>query len=219
MRNLSSALLDRSISFATYQDWFDSILMRAPKRYSAKEISYIPLNAHRMRRWLKKDRLLTKVKDRLGQFDHPMHLLVITEAWCGDAAQVIPVLVQMAKQNPLLKISIVMRDEEPELMDSFLTEGKRAIPKILILDPVNSYQVFGTWGPRPKAAQHLMNQGLAQWQNLPEGKPKEQFRADLYTSLHKWYTQDKTVATQLEILQVLASSLEAIKTLIASEQA
>lgn len=214
MKKLPVSLLDRSFSFEAYQALFGAVLAGKPTAYTEKQASFLALNAKRMARLLKKDRLLAEANARVAPIDQPLHLLVITEPWCGDAAQVIPPVVQLAAQNEYIELSFVLRDEEPELIDAFLTNGSRAIPKVLFLDPEHSYTVLGSWGPRPVGAQEMMTKGLSKWQQMPDGSAREQFYADLYAELQKWYMQDKTKSTQRELLQALEASLENKATLV-----
>lgn len=207
MKNIPEAIIKQSLSFEAYQQLFTGDAPAASGAYTEKQKAYFPINAKRMARLLKKDRLLAEAPERIQQIDRPLHLLVITEPWCGDAAQVIPPIVQMAEQNEYLTLSFVMRDQQLALMDAFLTNGSRAIPKIIFLDPAEDYQVLGAWGPRPTDAQDIMDAGLEKWRQLPEGEAKQQFHADLYAQLQKWYTKDKTMATQEAFLAALEASL------------
>lgn len=204
MRNLPAAILNRSFSFEAYQELFTD----ESTDYTEKQAGFLPLNARRMARLLKRDRLLAEARTQIKKIDRPVHLLVITEPWCGDAAQVIPPLVQMVEQNEQLQMSFLLRDKELELMDAFLTNGSRAIPKIIILDPTQDYQILGAWGPRPHGAQEMMDLGLGQWRKMPDGLEKQEFYADLYIRLQKWYTKDKARSIQTEFLQVLENSFQ-----------
>ena len=57
--------------------------------------------------------------------------LILTEAWCGDAAQNIPTIEKIARENDRIKTLYLLRDENLELMDKYLTGGARAIPKLI----------------------------------------------------------------------------------------
>lgn len=207
MKNIPEAIVKDSLSFEAYQQLFALDSPEVSGVYTEKQKAYFPLNTKRMARLLKKDRLLAEAPERIQQIKRPLHLLVITEPWCGDAAQVIPPIVQMVEQNAYLTLSFVLRDQQPELMDAFLTNGSRAIPKVVFLDPEEDYLVLGAWGPRPTDAQGMMDVGLEKWRQMPEGEAKQQFHADLYAQLQKWYTKDKTMATQEAFLGALESSL------------
>lgn len=106
--------------------------------------------------------------------------LVILESWCGDGAQTIPVLNKIAEMGKAIDLKIVIRDENPELIDRFLTNGSRAIPKLIILD--EEFNVIGTWGSRSRAATELVQEYKAKF-----GKIDENFKAQLQI----WYNKDK----------------------------
>jgi hypothetical protein len=203
MKNIELAIIERSLDFATYQ----ALFAEASPAYTDKQTSFLPLNARRMDRLLKKDRTLAKAVEQIQQISRPLHILVITEPWCGDAAQIIPPLLQLIEKNEQISLSFSLRDQEPKLIDAFLTNGNRAIPIVIVLDPQKEYEVMGAWGPRPTEAQHMMLQGLNQWRQMPDGPDKKAFYDKLYVDLQKWYASDKTRATQLELLKVLQTCL------------
>ena len=82
-----------------------------------------------------------------------IRILVITEPWCSDSLAMLPVLGKLTELAGTGSIKIALRDENPELMGKFLTNGTEAIPKFLFLDE-NGDLLF-TWGPRIKKAQEI----------------------------------------------------------------
>ena len=86
--------------------------------------------------------------------------VVITEPWCGDAAQCVPVLEKLALAVGDIQTFYILRDEQLEIMDAYLTNGGRAIPKLICIDAKGA-EVF-TWGPRPAVIQEVMNRLKAQ---------------------------------------------------------
>lgn len=157
-------------------------------------VAYTRLNLARTVRNEKTVKVLPELREVLaGPVE--MHWLVISEPWCGDSSQVLPVLGLMADVAPGVRMRILLRDEHLELMDLYLTNGGRSIPK-LIAFTTEGKQLF-TWGPRPREAQDMV------WANrdLPPAKqlPKE----ELYAKVHAWYAQDKGKSTQLELLALL----------------
>ena len=122
------------------------------------------------------------------------HWLIITEGWCGDAAQLVPVFEAVAAASQgHLTTSYVLRDEHLDLIDQYLTNGGRAIPKLLVLDP-DTRAVRTHWGPRPTPARELVQRLKA------EGMPHD----DFIRELHTWYAHDRTQTTQTELLALLA---------------
>lgn len=119
-------------------------------------------------------------------------LTLITEAWCGDAAQTTPVIARLAECIPNCRFSIVYRDENPELMDRFLTQGSRSIPMLILNDaPTSSPK---RWGPRPA---ELQAQFIA-------GKKAGIAKESLQLMAQEWYNRDKGQSTAAEVLALLA---------------
>jgi thiol-disulfide isomerase/thioredoxin len=117
--------------------------------------------------------------------------LVLAQGWCGDCAQIIPILGKIAdagKQH--IDLRIFNPDENPELMDAYLTNGSRSIPKLIILRD-ESLSEISLWGPRPAPAQKL----LMDWKNLSEKSSWSEFEKELHT----WYARDRTMTTQEEL--------------------
>lgn len=164
---------------------------------SEEMVAYTKLNLARTVRNEKTVKLLPEVIEALSKV-HNMTWLVITEPWCGDSSQVLPVLAMMAAAAPDIHMRVVLRDEHLELMDHYLTHGGRSVPKLIAIDPKGK-ELF-TWGPRPQAAQDMV------WANkdLPEAQqlPKE----EIYAKVHAWYAADRGVAIQQEILALLKKS-------------
>src|SRR5512132_1860259 len=89
--------------------------------------------------------------------DH-QHWMVLTEPSCGDSSQLIPIIVRIAECSHLVSVDFVLRNQHPELMDAYLTDGKRSIPKLVAFDK-EQRELF-RWGPRPRPAQELFEQSL-----------------------------------------------------------
>jgi len=157
-------------------------------------VAYTKLNQARMHRNEKMVKLLPEVQKAL-QGAPPMTWLVLTEAWCGDSSQVLPVIDLMAEAAPGIDLRILLRDEHTGLMDLYLTRGGRSIPKLIAVDP-KGRELF-TWGPRPQVPQDMV------WSNkaLPPGErlPKDA----IYAQVHAWYAADKGLAVQREIIALL----------------
>jgi hypothetical protein len=154
---------------------------------------YTQLNLKRMQRLDKTIKLTAELEEAIHNWKTPIVWLVITEAWCGDAAQNIPFLNKIAEANPQISLALVLRDEHPALMDAYLTNGTRSIPKLVCLSADN-YHEIGTWGPRPQTAQALI-MDLKKELNLS----KEEY----IERVHAWYAKDKTMSMQNEFVHLL----------------
>ena len=154
------------------------------------------LNQARMDRLDKRARITPGLEAVLGGLRRDYVFLVLSEGWCGDAAQSVPVMNWLAEASPRIELRVALRDKHPALMDQYLTNGGRSIPKLLILDAETS-SVLADWGPRPLVAQALTLRYLRK----PE--PKEDYHAH-HMELHRWYARDKTVSTQAELGALLS---------------
>jgi len=160
---------------------------------SEEYLHYSKLNLQRMKRWNKTYSLPEDFKAQL-QSVPPQHWFVITEAWCGDSAQNLPVIAKIAAASEgKITLKIVLRDENPGIINQYLTNGSKSIPILAAFD--TNGQFLFRWGPRPVPAQTLMTA----WKNDPNPKPFEDFELDM----HNWYNQNKGVDTLKELSALL----------------
>jgi hypothetical protein len=199
-KKTGSGYINKGIGYDAYRELVDDLLtagrVTGPQQSEAL-LGYTKLNVQRMRRIDKTIELLPETKKAMEVIRTPQTWLVLTEGWCGDAAQVLPVLNAMAKENPLVSLKLLLRDENPELMDQYLTDGvSRSIPKLVIIDSGTLEERFN-WGPRPAILQRLFRE----WKEsgIPFNEVKE--------NMHTWYARDKTVSTQLELGALLQGDL------------
>jgi hypothetical protein len=202
MQDLINEALADARSYPEYRTHLSELLaenMTTGPNQSDFYVQFTRLNQSRMERLDKRDRFIPEMLEILGQLDKPVLMLAITEGWCGDAAQIIPLMYHMAKATDQLDLQLVLRDEHPKLMDQFLTDGARSIPKVIFLDAATK-TVLGDWGPRPAVPQQM----TMDYKHLPEPKPDY----DSYQKeLHLWYARDKTASTQRELVEVLMGFL------------
>lgn len=133
------------------------------------------------------------LKAAMSEVSEPWIWLVLTESWCGDAAQSIPVLYQIAEQSPNVSIRFLLRDKNPDLMNAYLTNGGKSIPKLICVR-ASDLSELGSWGPRPAALQTLF------WEWRAAKVPS----ADITEQIQRWYNADRTVAIQRELLALVS---------------
>ncbi len=155
---------------------------------------YTVLNDQRMKRWDKTFKIADEKVAKINRFKQKIAWLVITESWCGDAAPTLPVMNKITQLNPNIELKIVMRNQYPELMDLFLTDGKMSIPKLIMIDQ-NTGEILGSWGPLPGKAMILASEYKKQY-----GELTAEFKEDLQV----WFNADKGQHTLLDLLQLLA---------------
>jgi hypothetical protein len=154
---------------------------------------YSQLNVTRMNRLDKTIVISTEYTQQLQSLKGTYLWLVLAEGWCGDAAQILPVIHKMAMQSEAVELQVLFRDENEELMNRFLTNGSKGIPKLIILDK-NTLEVLGDFGPRPKGAKQLMLEYKAQHGLIDETAK---------SNLQLWYFHDKGASIQQEIMDLM----------------
>lgn len=156
-------------------------------------VHYTELNEARMNRLDKKMVVSEESIQKLLSLRKSYTWLVISEGWCGDAAQLLPIFNKMAGIAPHIDLKIVFRDENESLMNLFLTNGAKSIPKLIVLDKEND-KAIGSWGPRPAGAAHLIKSYKAQYGTVDETAK---------TELQLWYLHDKGLSTQNELATLM----------------
>lgn len=193
---INRRVIENAYAYEEYRELINDLLLKGRttgENHSEAMIHYTNMNSHRMRRIDKRIELIEPIKIRLDELKRAMTWVIITEAWCGDAAQNLPVIQKIADYSSKIQTRYILRDENHDIMDLFLTNGRsRSIPKLICLDS-HTLELLGQWGPRPIAADRLHSE-LSQM-DLP--------RQELAEKLHKWYADDKTTAMQNEILNLL----------------
>lgn len=196
MHPIIKSSLEKAISYKEYRDLVNDLAEKngtTGLEQTEALVNYTKLNARRMKRWDKTLKVSEEAQQKLSDFSGKVTWLVITESWCGDAAHVVPVLNKLAELNDNIDLKLVMRDENLELMDMFLTNGGRAIAKLIMLD-AETGEVLNTFGPRPSEATALVNNYKAEY-----GKLTPEFKEDLQV----WYNKDKGQNIINDITQML----------------
>ena len=155
----TSELLAQAMSYDGYMQLSEQLVAEertSGPNQSAPYVHYTKLNLQRMKRLNKTVEIPAQLAELLKQKANNWRWITITEPWCGDAAQCVPVLEKLALTVGDIKTFYILRDEHLEIIDAYLTNGGRAIPKLICLDEKGA-EVF-TWGPRPAVIQEVMNQ-------------------------------------------------------------
>ncbi len=168
----------------------------------ADMLAYTADNLGRMYRWNETAQLIPEMQAFLSKMTQPMTWLTITEGWCGDSSQVVPVFNKIAEYQPLINLRIIYRDEHLDIMDAFLTDEGRSIPKLLVLDEEGN--VLGTWGPRPMFLHEVVQSAKKDMASMSKEQRKAHYAA-IKALVHAQYAVDKTVSTQRELLALLES--------------
>jgi hypothetical protein len=153
------------------------------------------LNITRMNRLDKTITITEEYTNQLHSLKGNYIWLILAEGWCGDAAQIVPVINKMAMLSEGIELKVLFRDENDELMNRFLTNGTKGIPKLIILDKT-TLEVLGDFGPRPQGAAQFMIDYKA-----TNGLIDETAK----TELQLWYFHNKGIEIQQEIMDLMQS--------------
>ena len=196
MKSITEKSLLQSHSYTDYRNQIKALLNEGKStgnEQSEALTHYSELNETRMNRLEKTIVIADENVQKLQRLQKEYIWLVISEGWCGDAAQILPVIHKMAELSEKIDLRIVFRDENDDLMNLFLTNGTKSIPKLIILDK-NTLEVLGDFGPRPIGATQLILDYKKQY-GLIDEKGK--------TDLQLWYLHDKGLSTQKEIIDLI----------------
>lgn len=193
---LSPERLAAAYTYPAYRQLLDTLLAEGKTTglpQSDELLRYARLNEQRMSRLDKTVRVLPALAQAVRKLPRPYSWLIITEGWCGDAAQLVPVFEAVAEASQgQVTTRYLLRDENPDLIDRYLTNGGRAIPQLIAM-PTATLTEAAHWGPRPAPAQEIFRKLKA------EGVSHEAFAVQLHT----WYAHDKTLTTQHELLALV----------------
>ena len=198
MKDIIKKSLKSTYTYQEYKDLVRALLAegKATGPNQSEDITnYSMLNDKRMKRLDKTIKISDETISEIQNLKEPQTWLVLTEGWCGDAAQNLPVINKMADLNENIQLKLVLRDENLELMDLFLTNGGQSIPKLIVLD--KDHNVLNTWGPRPAIATKLVADYKATHGVLD---------AQLKENLQVWYNKDKGKSTQDDFIKLIHSS-------------
>ena len=160
--------------------------------------NFTKINNQRMKRLDKQTRLSEEAVSLTGKVNKDFTWLVLTESWCGDAAQTLPVINKFSEVSDKIDLKVVLRDENDELMNQFLTDGNKSIPKLIVIEN-ESKKVVSSWGPRSEEATRLIQDYKAK-----HGKVDDKIKKDLQV----WYNQDKGKQIEKEIVSLLSLIIE-----------
>jgi hypothetical protein len=186
----------RGMSYTMYRALLEDLLARGEttgSNQSPEMLEYARLNNHRMDRIEKRFHMLPEMQAVLDNMQGHQYWLVISEGWCGDAAQNLPALQQVAAHSQgHIELRVLLRDENLELMDLWLTGKSRSIPKLIILD--EGFSPVQSWGPRPAEAQKI----------VMEARLLGESSLEYNVRLHKWYSHNAGQDLQLELIALLS---------------
>ncbi len=195
MLSIIKNALQNSVSYSEYRTLVSKLISEGKSTGNDQTealLHYSELNEVRMNRLEKTLKMDSEALETLQNLKTKQTWLVISEGWCGDAAQILPIIKLMTDSSENIDLKIVLRDDNDDLMAEFLTNGARSIPKLIILD--ENLEVINHWGPRPEGAKNLILDYKAQHGIVDE--PAK-------IALQKWYLDDKGISTMKEIVGII----------------
>ncbi|WP_430411508.1 thioredoxin family protein [Kordia sp.] len=196
IKNIIDESLQKAISYPAYRTLVKSLVEEGKSTGETQTdalSNYSMLNDKRMKRLDKTTKLTEEAVAEIEAYNGNVTWLVLTESWCGDAAQTMPVINKVAELNDNITLKVVLRDENEALMNEFLTNGGKSIPKLVAIDNASG-NILGDWGPRPTKATQLVNDYKAE-----HGKLTPEFKQDLQV----WYNKDKGQNTVDDLLKLV----------------
>lgn len=187
--------LNKTISYSAYRNLIKTLIAENKStgiEQSEERLTFSILNDKRMDRLDKTLGISLATQNYLNNLNEGFTFLVIAEGWCGDAAQILPIINKVTEASDKIAFKIVLRDENEDLMNQYLTNGSKSIPKVIILDHRNN--VLDSWGPRPSVASKMVVDYKVQ-----NGSLDEEFKKNLQI----WYNKDKGNNTQNELVGLL----------------
>lgn len=184
----------KGMSYDVYLDLLKDLLSEGKTtgpNQDAGLFEYAKLNIQRMERIYKTLVITDELADKVKAINEKQTWICITEGWCGDAAQSLPLFARLAELNSNITLKFVLRDENLDLMDRYLTNGGRAIPVVIALQDGKE---LWKWGPRPASLQVVVDEF--------KQNPTVTFE-ELKTQLHTWYAKNKTLDQQNELLKLV----------------
>lgn len=170
LQNLIKESFENGYTYEEYVQLIENLLKEgkstAPEQ-TEDLTAYSEMNLRRMKRWNKRFKTPAGVQEKMEQEGQNMNWLVLSEGWCGDAAHSLPIMAKLAEFGSMISLRILLRDQNEQLMEQFLTNGGKSIPKLIAYKP-ETKKIIGTWGPRPEQAQQILRNYQAKHGSLDD---------------------------------------------------
>lgn len=164
-----SRLDEEGLSYDEYRDYWREQKAVSPDGKDPDErkmIHYLNYNWERQGHVHNNYGLSEGLRAAIASIAEPQRWMVLTEPWCGDSAFLLPVIAEASALNEDVTLRILLRDDNLDVMDQYLTDGSRSIPKLVAFGP-NGEERF-TWGPRPASAHQHFEELCGQYDDKHE---------------------------------------------------
>lgn len=198
MNPIIAKALFKGKSYLEYRKLLSDLLLEnksTATEQNEKLTHYSFLNDARMSRLDKTITLKNESTLKLKMLKKDYLWLVISEGWCGDAAQILPIFHKMEIiSDKKIELKIVLRDENEELMNLFLIQKTKSIPILIVIEKQTGL-ILDHWGPRPKGAKKMIEVYKKNFGIIDEVAK---------TELQMWYFKDKGQSIQNEIIEMMS---------------
>lgn len=198
---ITPKLIENAQSYSEYREMIDQLLAdnkTTGTNHDESYLEYTRMNVQRMNRWDKTAKISPELEQIVAEVSEPQVWVMITEAWCGDAAQSLPFIAKVAALNPMIELKLILRDESPEVIENYLTDGAKSIPILVSLTKDLNKELF-VWGPRPEFLQNRMKAYKKDPQNITE--------QEYIDGTHLWYARDKNKSIAEELAALISTTL------------
>ena len=195
--------IEDSISYQEYRTLVADLLAEGKstgENQSEDLLNYSKLNNSRMKRLDKTFKISEKTEENTRKFSKNQIWIVLTESWCGDAAHALPVINKITENSKNVSLRILLRDENEALINKFLTNGNKSIPKLIILE-ADTKELVDTCGPRPSEATEMVQVHMEKYGFLD---------ADFKKELQVWYNANKGLNIEEDILELLCVTADCV---------
>lgn len=192
---LVKSSLEKSSSYDDYMNLMDDLAVNKSNTgvVTDASVNFTMLNQRRMKRWNKTLKVSSEDAQMIAANTKKVTWLVLTESWCGDAAHLLPAINKVASLSHAINFRTVLRDENPELMNNFLTDGTQSIPKLIMINDETG-EVIDTYGSRPQ----VLTDMVREYKEM-HGSVTPEFKEEM----QKWYNKDKGQTIISELISLL----------------
>jgi len=183
--------LERALSF---QEYVDKAEMNVPTIKANYEDTQISEEDHKY---------FASLSSKLEK--GAIKVLALSEPWCGDCVENLPIVAKLASLYPCFDLLVFSRDDNLDIMDRYLTDGKRVIPVFVFFDEEG--QEIGRFIERPQGARDFLAREMEKHKGLSE-EERQKAMYGVRTRLRKLYKTQFRDETIKEIRRILETRYE-----------
>lgn len=194
MKKIVSDCLQNCFNYLEYEEILNQIRSDSPSlnNLSEEQSDYVSLEKNENQF----DETISITKDTIGKinrFKNKYTWLVITEKWCIDTRQLIPICNKMAAFSENIELKIAFLEKDTIWIHNTVDEIQ-IFPTLIILNKNDNSKMLAEWGPRPKGATDLLKSRMKKSGKIP---------TSAFEEMKMWYFQNKGVSTQFELMRLM----------------